>query len=391
MNETLKFSWGHIIAFLALIAVGYVSFVGFTYLTDGNFYYAIAGSAATLIIYFFLFLGLQWLKAAGNKIERKIVWERILFCGTPLVFVAFMIGGAHFWSVKTQDDKIVNDFKSSINNSQKMFDDYEAYSEKRIADFDQSLSSILANPTQYSDSYEALGFMNGWENAQKENMLEILRLQLLSDNYFKLKDEALAWINKANNGASTWNVFLIGNTKEIKKAVNNWEGNLKEQSKYKMVGEEIFQSVPDFVSSGAAEAGKGLDEMSNSFNQWKFPVWQAFFFAAIIYFLLLVPYLLQPRHGRQVAAGYTLFKSKKRHRSLNNSSHNKSASSNSAFDTVNNSGKEMSDSSSDVEIDFVETTASVKESPIVSDSASQQASSSNNENKFKQLKKRHLH
>ena len=37
MNEQLKFSWGHIIAFLALIIISYISFVGVTYMTDGDF------------------------------------------------------------------------------------------------------------------------------------------------------------------------------------------------------------------------------------------------------------------------------------------------------------------------------------------------------------------
>ena len=45
MNERLQFSWGHIIAFVALIAVSYISFMGITYLTAGNFLAALAGMA----------------------------------------------------------------------------------------------------------------------------------------------------------------------------------------------------------------------------------------------------------------------------------------------------------------------------------------------------------
>ena len=40
MFEQLKFSWGHIIAFVAIILISYVTFVGDTYLTDGDFSHA---------------------------------------------------------------------------------------------------------------------------------------------------------------------------------------------------------------------------------------------------------------------------------------------------------------------------------------------------------------
>ena len=36
-NETLKFSWGHIIAFLALVIISYVTYMGDFYDNGGNF------------------------------------------------------------------------------------------------------------------------------------------------------------------------------------------------------------------------------------------------------------------------------------------------------------------------------------------------------------------
>jgi len=56
INETLKFSWGHIIAFLAMIFISYVSFMGLTYWTDGDFFIAGIGVAIIdiLLLVFFL-------------------------------------------------------------------------------------------------------------------------------------------------------------------------------------------------------------------------------------------------------------------------------------------------------------------------------------------------
>lgn len=321
MNETLKFSWGHIIAFLALIALGYISFVGYSYLSAGNFFFAIAAMVATIIVFFAMFMGVQWLKADGNKIDRKFLWERIIVFASPLIFVGCLVGFAHFWTIKNQEDQIVEEFLASINNSRQLFSDFENYANNRIADYDATLSKVIAGKKRNSSKYQSLGFKEGFESAQKNNMIEVLKLQLLSDNYTKLKNEANQWIDKANNGASTWNVFLIGNTREIKSALINWEKDLIEESKPKVAGEEIYGPVEEFVSNGAINAAESLDSMSATFDKWKFPVWQAFFFGAIIYFLLLFPYFLQPRHGRQVAAGFSLFAKKIPEKSLDLSSY----------------------------------------------------------------------
>ena len=55
INETLKFSWGHIVAFLAIIFISYMSFMGLTYLTDGDF--LIAGVGVAIIDILLLSLG----------------------------------------------------------------------------------------------------------------------------------------------------------------------------------------------------------------------------------------------------------------------------------------------------------------------------------------------
>lgn len=70
-------------------------------------------------------------------------------------------------------------------------------------------------------------------------MVKALRLQLISENYDSLKTEATKWIESSSNGASTWNVFLLGNTKEIKKAIHEWSIQLANFSSHKMNNEEF--------------------------------------------------------------------------------------------------------------------------------------------------------
>lgn len=300
MHEKLQFSWGHIIAFLALIAVSYLSFVGFTYLTDGNFIWAAVGMGVIDIVFILVFIGAQQLKASGVKMAKKIVVERILVFGSPIIFLLGMVPVSHFWTVKSQNDEIVRDFTQAINNAKGLFSDYEEYADQRLISYDNELSVILSMKPDNASLYQRAGFAGGKDDIQKQNMMETLRLQLESSNYDSLKMSAIQWIDRANQGANTWNVFLLGNTREIKRAVNNWENQLKSFSEKRLSNECLIAPAADFSSEAANQAIEGIDGLTEAFTTLKGPKPGAILFAVVIYLMLLFPYLLQDRHPKSI-------------------------------------------------------------------------------------------
>ena len=300
MNEKLQFSWGHIIAFLALIAVGYLSFVGLTYLTNGDFVFAAIGMSVTLLLFIIFFIGAQQLKASGYKMSTKIVWERIFIFGSPVLLICGMVPISHFWTVKSQNKDIVAKFTKSIEGAKQLFTDYESYSNKRIDEYEKELNTIIANRKTDKESYNKAGFEDYGANIQKKNMVETLRLQLLSQNYDSLKEVAEKWIAEANKGASTWNVFLLGNTREIKSALTDWDNQLKDFSAKELSNEAILSEVPKFKSTGAQSAIDGIESLTSSFTTQKFPTPAAIIFGVVIYFMLLFPYFLQDRHSKNI-------------------------------------------------------------------------------------------
>ncbi len=300
MNKKLKFAWAIVIAFIAIIIISYLSFVGFTYLTNGNFTYALIGMGVTDVFYIVFFLGAQQMKASDVKIHRKIIWERIFIFGSPLIFILGMISISHFWTVNSQNSQIVETFTSSISNARQLFADYEIYSDERIKTYAISLNKIIANKTDDPQTYRRAGFEDFKENIQKKNMVETLRLQLLSQNYDSLKTVALEWIDNANLGASTLNVFLLGNTKEIKVALLNWENQLQQFSDNKLSNESFLTQVTDFSSTGVQDAINGIDSLTAAFTTQKFPTFGAIVFGIIMYLLLLLPYIAQERHSKSI-------------------------------------------------------------------------------------------
>ena len=333
MNEKLQFSWGHIIAFLALIVVSYISFVGFTYLTNGNFTFALIGMGITDIVFIIFFIGAQQVKSSGVKMRRKIIWERIFIFGSPVVFIAGMISMSHFWTVRSQNDEIVSTFTTSINDARQLFSDYENYSNTRIENYENGLNRIIANKESDKRTFIQAGFEDNKANIQKDNMIETLRLQLLSQNYDSLQNVAEKWIDEASQGASTWNVFLLGNTREIKDALCNWENQLKSFSAKEMSNESTTGTVDRFQSNGAKNAIAGIDSLTTSFITQQFPTLAAIIFGIVIYLMLLFPYFIQDRHTKNVYR-LTGSESKTKHKKVKSSRSRKSISSDDSDDSI---------------------------------------------------------
>lgn len=307
MDEQLKFSWGHIIAFLALIFISYITFVGVVYRTDGDFTKAAVTMAVVDIVLVVVFIGSQMAKATAHKISKKIWLERIGICTSPIIFVVCMLPYFHFWTVHSHNEEIVINFTNAIKASNQMFSDYDDYANKRIGNYQYMLERVIANRSIHPEQFVACGFSVGKEQIQKENMLKTLHLQLLSNNYDSLRTSANKWIEASSEGASTWNVFLLGNTKEIKSAIKKWNHQLCEFSEKKLSNEEFLDNkVTAFGKSSKSleEVENGLDSLTSLFTQKAGPNMVAIITAVFLYLAMLFPYFLQDRHTKST---YRLF------------------------------------------------------------------------------------
>lgn len=304
MNEKLKFSWGHIIAFLAIIFISYVTFVGITYLTDGNFITAIVGMIAIDVILMLFFMGAQLMKGTERKFDRCIIFERVFVFGSPVIFIITMLPYTHFWTVHHQNDEIVGEFTEAISLSKQLFVDYEQYSSGRIEKYDHMLNRVIASKQTRPSDFKNCGFANGKEWIQKENMVKTLKLQLLSENYDSLKSVATAWIESSSKGASTWNVFLLGNTKEIASAIGNWQQQLSGFTTKKLQNEsfENYNEVQDFQSTShsVTKAQEKLSNLKYEYSAFTFPNLSAIISSLLLYLMLILPYLLQDRHTKNI-------------------------------------------------------------------------------------------
>ena len=297
-NVLLKFSWGHIIAFVALIAISYVIFMGFSYLNGGDFRDSTIKTIVIDVALLITFIGAQMFKGIDRKFNKWIVVERILVILCPIAFICAMVPYNHFWNVFSNKEKVEKNFSDAINEAKRLFDYYEAYANNRIMTYDHALDSVIANKTFSKYNYDECTFASA--DIQKKSFVETLKLQLLSKNTDFLKDEAKKWIDEASVGASVWNAFLIGNIEEIKDAIDEWNNTLIGYSDPVISNEEAcVGNVEPFFDEAIASAKNGLDEVTNLYTKLSGSVSPYTVVTGIILFLcLLFPYFLQKRHTK---------------------------------------------------------------------------------------------
>lgn len=274
MNETLKFSWGHIVAFLAMIMISYVTFTGAAYLYDTNLVVSALWAIASFLVMFVVFVGTQQMKAVEKNFTRSIVLERIgvVLSVVVLVLLVTISPFKHFWTVYSNKSEIMEEFAMSIDSSKSIFENYDAYVEERI---EKTLQS---------------------KSPEKNAQAELMRLQLQpsfatqteSFDYQTKKLEIEQWIDKARQ-SSVWNVFVIGNLTKIQSGVEMWKTSLESWSSKKFYDGDMepYKATYDITSN--------FNNLKQKFTSSVAFQWRAILWALVGYFCMALPWLLQRR------------------------------------------------------------------------------------------------
>lgn len=327
MYKNLKFSWAHILAFLAIICMGYVTYVGLTYKMNDGFFIPFCGTMGILVIILIWFIGAQQLKGINNKFsfKRCVILERFFVFTSPVVFIFCLIPFNHAWNVYSHADEIEEIFRKAIESSTQMFDDYEVYAKERISNYHDFLERVKANKDIQPTIYEKIGFSGKNDDKKIKIETEMLTRQLMT-RYDSLNIEARKWIERANQSTSVWNIFLVGNIHEIKSAFICWSQQLVSFSSM-ILSTEVSDDGSRPVSFNASSFCKeklysekvepfhigeeqhkavieGLDNLSDFYTANDHCMLISFVLGFILYFMFLLPYLIQKRNG---VSTYQLF------------------------------------------------------------------------------------
>lgn len=304
MHEKLKFSFGHIIAFLALLAVGYVIFMSVTYYTKGSYLLAGAVALGIMALMLLLLFRLQLLKGVNSNFEKKIVHERITLVLFTLVCIASFVVFSHFWTVESKKDEVAGKFNQAMVVSQQLFDDYDIYATNRIESYSQLLADSQT-PAANNNAKNSNKAKNSTVTASQKAdsltrslLVKGLELQLRPQQYKDLQFKAEKWIDKAQSNFSIWNVFLLSNIDNIGASMNNWNEMMGELSTHKMNAEH--DTVFLFNRSEViAQSVQELELIKEICAQTSFPTKKAWL-AGLVFLLLYLPRIIQARSSRSI-------------------------------------------------------------------------------------------
>lgn len=296
-NKTLKFSFAHVFAFLAIIAVMYITFMGATYSRGGDFVWGSIVAGASLVSLLVMSYAIQLLKASESKFDTRILWERFMV----LVFIVigsliFYFPFSHFWAVVERSADIEQQFSRAIQQSKALFDNYESYTAERRGAYAQRLEEIAA--AKESEDYRYGYFIEGLESHQIANSLLSMDIQQRGDNYTALSTSAHAWIEESSQEVSAYNVFLLGNIDQIQQAVSAWHRQLQVWTERPMLWEGGTMPF-DVEGTTIGQTLEGLERVRQAFSeQTQYPNTMAWITAVLLAVLLSLPYHIQPRYSK---------------------------------------------------------------------------------------------
>ena len=280
MNRKLRFSWAHIVAFLALIFIAYVVFMGATYYTVGNYYAGLITMGFCVLLIVSTILGAQILKGVDKKFHRSVIWERVLIGLSPVIIIIVGIPFSHFWTVQSSETEIKYQFRISITSALDIFSDYDSYSKERISQLETSINSSVK------------------DEQLKKNRVDELTLYL-NNSTAKSIETAKAWINKVNEDPSIWNVFLFGNIFNIESAIKQWAESLNTISK-KHMSDESYAEPFSTTRMNKELALSNFANLKSIYKEVRLPNATALLTLLLCYLMLLCPYFVQERNAKSI-------------------------------------------------------------------------------------------
>lgn len=287
MGDRLTFSFGHIIAFVSLMFIGYVTFMSAIYFTGANFEIALIGILVEMLVFFGILMLIQKMKTVQRNFKRNIWIERLLL----LVFFAMSYvaywGFAKFWSVQAHEALVVNRFMEAAETVDTLFNRYDEYCNMR--------------QTKYAENMRTMY----WGTSDRDLIVEVndtaLAIKLRPNQYYVLRKEANEWVLRSSQGVSVWNVFMLGNERKLRSALLSWRASLQK------LAAGVLKDEPatlNFDEDGTCYniINTRIDQLEEVFYEKNTnPI---SFIAIPLFLLLLLPYFIQARFYKST---YTLF------------------------------------------------------------------------------------
>ncbi len=289
MNNKSTFPLGIVILIILCLIFAFICFLGYNFATNGDTVKSILFGVLWAVVLTAFILVAILLKHTRNNFKTKFIIELVciaLFCITAVLAVKPF---SHFFAVTEHKDDIHTNVKTMVDESNRLYNDYEVYANNRINMYRKQLQQVVNSkdimPQRYTNDYE---FVNGEDDAtQIDAKMKILEGKI-KPNFEATRDYNLKWANDVLNTVSDWKPIGIASAiSTLGTTQQRWAEELAANAKYRAPNERT-----DDFDIGQYKVIIPVYDVSQ-----KEPItWLAVLIAVIIYVLMLVIYLFSPRN-----------------------------------------------------------------------------------------------
>ena len=300
-HKVKKTALGQIVAVVAAIFVAYISFMGLVYLTRGRLELSALVALAIGMAWVLLCFKAQQMKGAESRFASSISKERIAVVALAIVLLAPAFPFLHFFSVADRNRQVTRQFDEALAEIMPMFDEYDSIADKRIANYRKRLRSVKGtqskNYSKYGFGKHNEGMTDKGLGVMRDNMLKAMTTLLKPAAHDSLRHDAQRWVEKAQAGASTWNVFLLGNANLTAGAIDSWQKTMDQDMRQHLYNEEKADTT-GFESVHAALAMEKLNRLTKACAKRSAPPFYAILLLLAAMAMMFFPYWLQSRHSK---------------------------------------------------------------------------------------------
>lgn len=273
--KKLKLFGTNYLGYFVILVLCVLSFMGLTYMLDGNLIYAVSGALLTGVLLSVYFVLPSTVLFNGAKSSVKKALRRVLIYTSPVIFCVLMVPVTQWLHLYEDKTEIQAALKESVQSAKDMFVKYEDYVNKRITSYKKDLAYADLSSSEYNKRLSEI------EKKLKPGF----------------KSAAVKWMDNASK-ASFYNILIYGNPGKFEDHINDWNSRLNALSKTEF---EYEESASEFSKphAKAVEAIKSLNKIRAMYFNVKMPGVTAIAVCLVFYIILMLPYILRSAYARK--------------------------------------------------------------------------------------------
>jgi hypothetical protein len=295
----LKFTLAVVIAVLAAVTFGYVSFLGKNFSTLGDTQESIIYAVIIAVVLFGTTFTAKLLKGTNRNFKISLFFEvLVLIAFLAFTFLFALKPFSHFIEVTKNKDVIQNNINQSISQAENMFQNYEQYADNRKTKLEDNLKSVVKNreidPQQYANFGFGLGVS---EHKLIQQRVTTMDIDLFPSNYSDqaynngIKEVATNWLGDARSKINNWKpIGVVNVVTEIEKNSIDWYNKLVGFSNITHEGEPILDPFNYDLK---------FQNVTSHFSHPEDPAPVSIVFAAMAGMLMLLPWFITKRGSRR--------------------------------------------------------------------------------------------